>query len=92
MYIVHQFSSFFRFFKSLEADLLVLFKNVIQNDGGERLLVDDEMLKKHAQMVMDGLGTIVEVMNDRITLNTLTDYLAKVHKKNNVKPHMLMVN
>ncbi|KAJ8309158.1 hypothetical protein KUTeg_014032 [Tegillarca granosa] len=78
------------FLKTLESDVLKLFSKIITTeDNGNTLGVDHEMLQRHAMLVMQGIGTAVELLEDLDELNSFLKVLGEKHNKLRVKPYML---
>ena len=63
-----------------------------KNDTGQKLIVDEENLQHHAMIVMDGIGRVVDSIDDTQSLMAFLQYVGHKHMQNDVKPHMLEVS
>lgn len=55
------------------------------------LLVDEEKLRHHGNIVMEGLGAAVESLDDSVFLSNVLVTMGESHARHNVKPEMVIV-
>ena len=84
---------FFRLFEA-EPDMRSLFPKVFQinSDNQLEIDIDRDLLKKHAAIVMEGLGAVVEIMDDSDFLNNVLISIGQTHYHRHVRPSMLKVS
>ena len=83
----------FRLFEA-EPDMRSLFPKVFQinSDNQLEIDIDRDLLKKHAAIVMEGLGAVVEIMDDSDFLNNVLISIGQTHYHRHVRPSMLKVS
>ena len=71
-----------------------LFPKVFQinSDNQLEIDIDRDLLKKHAAIVMEGLGAVVEIMDDSDFLNNVLISIGQTHYHRHVRPSMLKVS
>ncbi|XP_063418622.1 cytoglobin-1-like isoform X1 [Mytilus trossulus] len=83
---LHIFNRFFQMhpeFKKLFTEQMT----VEDND----LLVDEEKLRHHGNIVMEGLGAAVESLDDSVFLSNVLVTMGESHARHNVKPEMVIL-
>ncbi|XP_063425414.1 cytoglobin-1-like isoform X3 [Mytilus trossulus] len=83
---LHMFKRFFQMhpeFKKLFTEQMT----VEDND----LLVDEEKLRHHGNIVMEGLGAAVESLDDSVFLSNVLVTMGESHARHNVKPEMVIL-
>jgi hypothetical protein len=54
--------------------------------------VDEEKLRNHGNIVMEGLGAAVESLDDSVFLSNVLVSMGASHVSHNVKPEMVIVS
>ena len=84
---------FSRLFQT-DRDLKSLFVNLAKcnHSSQEDITLDDYLLKKHANVVMEALGAAVECLEDSIFLSNVLVALGQIHAAYRVRPQYLPVS
>lgn len=61
-------------------------------EDGEELVVDEDKLRNHGNIVMEGLGAAVESLEDSVFLSNVLVSMGESHASHNVKPEMVIVS
>lgn len=56
------------------------------------LVLDEERLRAHSRIVMDGLGAAVESLEDSVILTNILIVMGERHAGYNVRPEMVSVS
>lgn len=59
---------------------------------GEEFVVDEDKLRNHGNIVMEGLGAAVESLDDSVFLSNVLVSMGASHASHNVKPEMVIVS
>lgn len=59
---------------------------------GEEFVVDEDKLRNHGNIVMEGLGAAVESLDDSVFLSNVLVSMGASHANHNVKPEMVIVS
>lgn len=74
-----------------ERELRKLFPKIVCYDNVERFTVDEEHLRRHALLVMDGIGFAVECLDDVGKLDHFLKMVGKRHYESRVPERVLKV-
>ncbi|PVD26129.1 hypothetical protein C0Q70_13797 [Pomacea canaliculata] len=66
-----------------------LFPRMVLEDGEEKFRIDPAEVRRHALMVVEGLGLAVDYLQDNDKLNRFLRIVGTRHHHANVKPEML---
>lgn len=73
-------------------DLKRLFQNMTHTEADGELVLDEERLRAHSRIVMDGLGAAVESLEDSVILTNILIVMGERHAGYNVRPEMVSVS
>lgn len=73
-------------------DLKRLFQNMTRTEADGELVLDEERLRAHSRIVMDGLGAAVESLEDSVILTNILIVMGERHAGYNVRPEMVSVS
>lgn len=79
-------------FLSREHEMRKLFPRMVLEDGEEKFRIDPAEVRRHALMVVEGLGLAVDYLQDTDKLNRFLRIVGTRHHHANVKPEMLTVS
>ncbi|XP_063425413.1 cytoglobin-1-like isoform X2 [Mytilus trossulus] len=80
---------FIRFFQ-MHPEFKKLFTEQMTVEDND-LLVDEEKLRHHGNIVMEGLGAAVESLDDSVFLSNVLVTMGESHARHNVKPEMVIL-
>ena len=75
----------------MHPELKKLFSKQMMLEGDE-LTVDEEKLRHHGNIVMEGLGAAVESLDDSVFLSNVLVSMGESHARHHVKPEMVIVS
>ncbi|XP_078315672.1 cytoglobin-2-like [Crassostrea virginica] len=70
-------------------DLKRLFHNVTRQEADGETVLDEEKLRTHSRIVMDGLGAAVESLEDSVILTNILILMGERHAAYQVRPEMV---
>lgn len=70
-------------------DLKRLFQNMTHTEADGDLVLDEERLRAHSRIVMDGLGAAVESLEDSVILTNILIVMGERHAGYHVRPEMV---
>jgi hypothetical protein len=73
-------------------DLKNLFHSLTRVEADGEVVLDEEKLRTHSRIVMDGLGAAVESLEDSVILTNILILMGERHATYNVQPEMVSVS